>query len=108
MWAYEIEEERWAVKLAPYLTGKAQLAYAAMRAEDTGSYRCLKEAILHRYISEEMYRWRFREAVKKEEETMSELTVRLNDLLQKWTKECKMMENIRDMMVQEQLLDALP
>ena len=39
---------------------------------------------------------------------MNELTVRLNDLLQKWTKECKMMEDIRDMMVQEQLLDALP
>eukprot|EP00731_Ephydatia_muelleri_P003022 Em0001g3022a len=62
-------EERWAVKLAPYMTGKAQLAYAAMRAEDTGSYRCLKDAILRRYISEETYRRRFREAVKKEEET---------------------------------------
>eukprot|EP00731_Ephydatia_muelleri_P021055 Em0013g782a len=109
MRAYEIKEERWAVKLAPYLTGKAQLAYAAMRAEDTGSYRCLKDAILRRYdISEETYRRRFREAVKKEEETVSELTVRLNDLLQKWTKECKTVEDIRDMMVQEQLLDALP
>ncbi|KAL5473231.1 hypothetical protein EMCRGX_G027688 [Ephydatia muelleri] len=94
--------------LAPYLTGKAQLAYAATRAEDMGSYHCLKEAILRHYISEEMYWRRFREAVKKEEETMNELTVRLNDLLQKWTKECKMMEDIRDMMVQEQLLDALP
>ena len=53
MRAYEIKEERWAVKLAPYLTGKAQLAFAAMRAEDTGSYRCLKDAILRRYdISE--------------------------------------------------------
>ena len=111
MRAYEIKEERWAVKLAPYLTGKAQLAYAAMRAEDTGSYRCLKDAILRRYdISEETYRRRFREAVKKEEETVSarELTVRLNDLLQKWTKECKTVEDIRDMMVQERLLDALP
>ena len=39
---------------------------------------------------------------------MSELTVRLNDLLQKWTKECKTVQDIRDMMVQEQLLDALP
>ncbi|KAL5517218.1 hypothetical protein EMCRGX_G002721 [Ephydatia muelleri] len=92
-----------------YLTGKAQLAFAAMRAEDTGSYRCLIDAILRRYdISEETYRRRFREAVKKEEETVSELTVRLNDLLQKWTKECKTVEDIRDMMVQEQLLDALP
>eukprot|EP00731_Ephydatia_muelleri_P002491 Em0001g2491a len=92
-----------------YLTGKAQLAFAAMRAEDMGSYRCLIDAILRRYdISEETYRRRFREAVKKEEETVSELTVRLNDLLKKWTKECKTVQDIRDMMVQEQLLDALP
>ena len=59
MHAYEIKEEQWAVKLAPYLTGKAQLAYAAMRAEDTDSYSCLKEAILQRYdIYEEMYAMR--------------------------------------------------
>lgn len=65
MWAYEIKEEQWAVKLAPYLTGKAQLA---MRAEDTGSYRCLNDAILRRFdISDETYRQRFREAVKREE-----------------------------------------
>lgn len=30
MRAYEVKEERWAVKLAPQLTGKAQQAYAAM------------------------------------------------------------------------------
>lgn len=34
--------------------------------------------------------------------------MRLNDLLQKWTKECKTIEDTRDMMVQEQLLDTLP
>ena len=33
---------------------------------------------------------------------------RLNDLLQKWSKECKTMEDIRYMMVQGQLVDALP
>ena len=108
MRAYEIKEEQWAVKLAPYLTSKAQLAYAAMKAEDTDSYTCLKEAILRHYdISEETYSRRFREAVKKEEETVSELTVRLTDLLQKWTKGCKTVEDVRDMVVKEQLLDAL-
>ena len=39
---------------------------------------------------------------------MSELAVRLTDLLQKWTKGCKTVEEVRDMMVKEQLLDALP
>ena len=57
MRAYEVKEERWAVKLAPQLTGKAQLAYAAMKMEDAGRYDKLKEAILRRYdISEETYR----------------------------------------------------
>eukprot|EP00731_Ephydatia_muelleri_P013583 Em0007g893a len=109
MRAYEVKENRWAVKLAPQLTGKAQQAYAAMRAEDAGTYQLLKEAILRRYdISDETYRQRFRETVKKEDETVSELAVRLYDLLQKWTKDCKTVAEVRDLMVREQLLNALP
>ena len=46
MRAYEVKEERWAVKLAPQLTGKVQQAYAAMSTEDAGDYQALKEAIL--------------------------------------------------------------
>ena len=89
MGAYEVKEERWAVKLAPQLTGKAQQAYAAMSTEQAGDYEALKEAILRRYdTSEETYRQRFRAATKKEDEVVSELVVRLNDLLQKWTKTC--------------------
>ena len=109
MRAYEAKENRWAVKLAPQLTGKAQQAYAAMRAEDAGTYQLLKEAILRHYdISDETYRQRFRETVKKEDETVSELAVRLDDLLQKWTKDCKTVAEVRDLMLREQLLNALP
>ena len=109
MRAYEVSEERWAVKLAPQLTGKAQQAYAAMGAEDAGEYTALKEAILRRYdISEETYRQRFRALTKKHDEAVSEMVVHLHDLLQKWTKSCTSVEDIRDLMVQEQLLDSLP
>eukprot|EP00731_Ephydatia_muelleri_P014661 Em0008g381a len=109
MRAYEVKEERWAVKLAPQLTGKAQQAYAAMKTEDAGRYEKLKEAILRRYdISEETYRQRFRESSKKEEESVGELAVRLTDLLQKWTKGCRTVDEIRDMLVKEQLLSSLP
>ena len=74
MRAYEVKEKRWAVKLAPQLTGKAQQAYAAMKVEDAGTYRLLKEAILRRYdISEETYRQRFRDAERKDSESVSEL-----------------------------------
>ena len=42
--------------------------------------------------------------MKKEEETVSELTVRLTNLLHKWTKGCKTVEDVRDMVVKKQLL----
>ena len=97
MRAYEVKEERWAVKLAPQLTGKAQQAYAALRVEDAGTYRLLKEAILRRYdISEETYRQRFRDAERKDSESVSELAVRITDLFQKWTKSCESIDEIRD------------
>eukprot|EP00731_Ephydatia_muelleri_P001970 Em0001g1970a len=89
MRAYEVKDERWAVKIAPQLTGKAQQAYAAMKAEDAGNYQLVKEAILRRYdISEQTYRQRFRDAVMKKDETVSEL-------------------NLRDLMILEQLVNTL-
>ena len=45
MRAYEVKEERWAVKIAPQLTGKAQQAYAAMKAEDAGKYQLVKDTV---------------------------------------------------------------
>ena len=83
MRAYEVKEERWAVKIAPQLTGKAQQAHAAtcMKAEDAGNYQLVKEDILRRYdISEQTYRQRFRDAVMKKDETVSEINVCLTDL----------------------------
>eukprot|EP00731_Ephydatia_muelleri_P007213 Em0003g1461a len=108
MHAYEVKDERWAVKIAPQLTGKAQQAYAAMKAEDAGNYQLVKEAILRRYdISEQTYRQRFRDAVMKKDETVSELNVRLIDLFLKWTKGCKTVEQLRDLMILEQLVNTL-
>ena len=79
-----------------------------MRVEDAGTYRLLKEAILRRYdISEETYRQRFRDAERKDSESVSELVVRIADLFQKWTKSCKSIDEIRDLMVMEQLLQTL-
>lgn len=61
MEAYEIDKSRWAFKLAPYLSGKAQQAYASLSAEDAAQYDSVKEAVFHRYdIKEETYRQRFR------------------------------------------------
>ena len=95
MRAYEIKPERWAFKLATQLTGKAQQAYAALPAEEAGDYTKVKLAILRRYdISEETYRQRFRAAKKAEGESYRELVARLQDLEQKWTRDCSTMEEL--------------
>ena len=62
-----IDEDSWAIRLTPQLTGKAQEAYAAMRGEDADSYRKVTEAVLRRYnICVETYRHRFQATQKKE------------------------------------------
>ena len=106
---YEVPEDRWAVRLVPQLMCKAQSAYAAMGAEDALDYWALKEAILKRYdISEDTYKHRFRRTEKKEEESVGELVVRLNDVFWKWTRECDTVEQLADVMVMGQLLNILP
>ena len=45
MTACEVQKERWVFKLVPYLTRKAQQAYAAMAAEDACEYKFLKATI---------------------------------------------------------------
>ena len=42
MQVYEVDEDRWAFMLAPQLTGKAQKAYAALKAEDATHYSEVK------------------------------------------------------------------
>ena len=46
MAAHEVDKEKWAFKLAPNLSGKAQPAYAAMNSDDVKDYEQVKETIL--------------------------------------------------------------
>ena len=53
----KLEQQHWAFKLASYLTGKAQQAYAALSSEEASDYTKLKEATLHKYnITVDSYR----------------------------------------------------
>ena len=109
MVVHGVDRSRWAYKLAPELTGKAQLAYAAMDTAASGDYEELKAAILRRYdINEETYRQRFRAASRKEGETHRELATRLADTVDKWTRECSSVQELRDLIAKEQLLNSLP
>ena len=60
MAAHEVEKEYWTFELAPYLTGKAQPAYASLEEDEAKDYDKLKDKILKRYdINEETYQRRF-------------------------------------------------
>lgn len=105
MTAYGVNKSRWIFKLAPQLTGKAQQAYAAVRVTDASDYDA---AILRLYdITEEMYRQRFRVAVKGGQETHRELAIRLSGLANKWLKGQNTVDLIKEAFLQEQLLNSL-
>ena len=109
MGAYEVKKDKWAFKLAPQLVGKAQQAYAGLSVDDASDYDQLKSAILRRYdITEESYRQRFRAAKPGPGESNRELAARLEDLAGKWMKACTSIDELRDLVVLEQLLNTLP
>ena len=107
--AYEVDKARWAFKLAPQLTGRAQQAYAALDPSDAECYATVKAAILRRYnINDETYRQRFRSYKYKVGQTPTEIATRLTDLAGRWLKDCSTMEEVKDAVVKEQLLAVLP
>ena len=68
-----MERDKCAAILAPQLTGKAQLAHAAMTDADARDYKRVKAAIFQRHdINEETYRHRFKPL---ENETPVELAI---------------------------------
>ena len=82
MEAHKIDGARWPHYLAPQLTGRSQLAFAALPSEDSGCYEKIKMAILQRYdINEGAYRRRFRNAVRSEGESNREFSIRMMDWL---------------------------
>ena len=109
MKAHKVEEGRWAHYLAPQLTGRAQLAFAAVPTADSANYVAIKAAILQRYdINEEAYRRRFRTATRGDGETNREHAVRLMELQRKWLKEWTSVEKILEAIGLEQFLSTLP
>lgn len=109
MIAYEVNKDKWAFKLAPQLVEKAQQAYAGLSVTDAGDYDQLKAAILRQYdITEESYRQRFRAVKPRPGESNQELAARLTDFAGKWMKACTSIDELRDLVVLEQLLNTLP
>ena len=104
-----VKAERCVYKLAPNLTGRAQLAYAGIPSAEESDYKALKEAILKRSdINEEAYRQCFGAATLKDTESYRELAVRVKDLLNKWMKDHKgSVEEVLEQVALEQFASKL-
>ena len=88
MTAHKVDKGRWPHYLAPQLTGKAQLAFAALPVSDSADYDTIKAAILVLYdINEDTFKNRFRSSKRKDGETNREFAVRMMDSLTKRLKE---------------------
>ena len=109
MTVYGVAEDRWAMKLAPQLTGRALESYAALSSAAASKYKEVKKAILCRYdISEETYRQHFRSTRRKDGESYTELATRLKSLATKWLTGSNSVAAVIEKLVVEQLLDILP
>ena len=121
----KVGEDTWAIRLAQQLTGKGQQAYAAMRDTDatngsrmissSGTIIIVKRptASASEQQSWELGRhtrswWYVRAAKLGVGEIYSELVVRLEDLMTKWTASCRTIQEIREKFTVEQLLKTMP
>ena len=107
MVAYQVRKDRWSFRLAPQLVGKTQQAYAIIIVADAEDYEKMKTAILRRYdITEESYCRRFRSSRLKTGESVAELLARLDDLATKWMKSCTTRDELKDLVILEQLIQC--
>ena len=80
-----------------------------MSDEDASDYDRVKAAIFQRYsINEETYRRRFWTVKPKENETPVELVIHIQDLAEKWLKDCGSRQAVLDAVVKEHFVEVLP
>ena len=106
-------KSRWALHLAPQLSGKALAAYTALPSKEAMHYVCVKQAILDRYeVSAQFYRLKFRNSVRKNNENVRELVNNLFHHFIGWLKFAEVDINdpkaIVELMIMDQALRKLP
>ena len=84
-------------------------SYAAMDANQVGEYGEVKTMILRRYGVTKSHTGRSTiQQERGQRETNRDLALRIGDLNRKGMRECELVEEIRDLMNMEQLLEELP
>lgn len=105
MAAHKICKDHWPYDLTPQLTGKAQLAFAAMSSTEAKDYDAIKVAILTRYGgNEEAYHRQFCSAIRQHDKTYQELSICLVDLQNKWLWDYTSVEEMAKLFVSNILM----
>ncbi|GFN97892.1 polyprotein [Plakobranchus ocellatus] len=104
--------EKWSSSLCALLTGCALDCYGRLSAEQPKDYDKVKEALMKRYdLTEDGYRHKFRTCKPAEGESLDMFIVRISRYLDRWielSKKDKSYEKLKDLIVQEQFMDACP
>ena len=97
----------WPTQLAGLLSGDALDAFTPMPLLEANDYSKVWAAILSRYeVNAETYRLRFRDNVRKSNESYRMFLSRLSDQLTRWIKATEM--DLQELILLEQFLKTLP
>ena len=97
--------------LQAVLTGKAQVAYSSMSAEESASYDKVKQAILKVYeLVPEAYRQKFRDLRKIQGQTYMDFAKQKERLFEEWckSKDVSEFDSLRELLLLEEFKNCVP
>ena len=98
-------KDYWVIMLQAVLTGKAQVAYSSMSAEESASYDKVKQAILKAYeLVPEAYRQKFRDLRKIQGQTYMDFAKQKERLFEEWckSKDVSEFDSLRELLLLEE------
>ena len=104
-------KDYWAIMLQAVLTGKAQVAYSSMSAEERESYDKVKQAILKAYeLVPEAYRQKFRDLRKIQGQTYMDFAKQKERLFEEWckSKDVSEFDSLRELLLLEEFKNCVP
>jgi hypothetical protein len=96
---HRFPKDQWASLLHTQLTGKGLMVFSQLTFEECSDYITLRAALLKAYaVTAEVYRRRFRDSKRHQDETYSEFAFRLNIPFQRWMESEKAYEDLNRML----------
>ena len=109
--SHEWPKKLWAIRLAPYLRGKARDTYLRLTPTESKDFDIVKASLLEEYHRTPQYYCRqFREARKESDESFKQFLKRIQLLLDRWLQTAEVNktdgEAMYDLFLKEQLMNT--